>query len=122
MFRFESENLTNWPPMLGYMDDGIVWRIPPENMNDTYLTNPRGYYCPTYFYDGTDPYPKTYMHGAGYFLPWWSLPCIYQQNFQVDGFYVLGFLNTSTSILSYITNLIKSLFLFCIIERERARE
>jgi hypothetical protein len=73
--------------MLGYMDQGIVWRIPPQDMNDTYLTNPRAYYCPMYFYDGTDPYPETYMHGAGYFLPWWAVICIYQQSFQVDFYF-----------------------------------
>jgi len=65
------------------MDEGIVWRIPAQDMRLTYISNPKAYHCPTYFYDGTDPYPKNYMHGAGYFLPWWSLPCIYQQNFQV---------------------------------------
>ncbi len=81
--RMESQNETNWPPLLGQMDKGICWRIPPQDMNATYLTNARAYYSPTYFYDGKDPYPEFYMHGAGYFLPWWSLPCIYQQNFQV---------------------------------------
>ena len=83
IFRFEAGEKMNWPPMLGYMDKGIVWRAPPQDMNQTYLSNPKAYYCPNYFYDGSDPYPDNYMHGAGYFLPWWSLPCIYQQNFQV---------------------------------------
>ena len=87
--RFETTERPNWPPMLGYMDQGIVWRIPPQEMNDTYLTNPRAYYCPMYFYDGTDPYPETYMHGAGYFLPWWAVACIYQQSFQVDFYFLL---------------------------------
>ena len=54
--------------MLGYMDQGIVWRIPPQDMDQAYLTNPRAYYCPMYFYDGTDPYPETYMHGANIFF------------------------------------------------------
>jgi hypothetical protein len=72
--------------MLGYLDVGKVWRAPARYMNDKYLTNPRSYYCPLYFYDGATPYPKTYMHGAGYFLPWWVVPCIYQQSFQVTCF------------------------------------
>jgi len=79
----ESKEKSNWPPMLGYLDKGILWRVPLQKRRDTYLNNPRSYYCPTYFYDETDPYPENYMHGAGYFLPWWSLACIYQQNFQV---------------------------------------
>jgi hypothetical protein len=82
--RSEIKGKPNWPPMLGYMDKGVVWRIPSEEMNQTYLTNPRAYYCPMYFYDGTNPYPETYMHGAGYFLPWWAVPCVYQQSFQVN--------------------------------------
>jgi hypothetical protein len=70
--------------MLGRLENSTVWRIPLQNMNDTYLTNPKEYYCPLYFYDGRDPYPENYMHGAGYLLPWWAVSCIYQQSFQVD--------------------------------------
>ena len=79
----ESDDKPNWPPLIGYVDFGIVWRVPARFMNNIYLINPRSYFCPTYFYDGKDPYPKYYMHGAGYFMPWWAVPCIYQENFQV---------------------------------------
>ena len=74
--------------MLGYVDKGEVWRIPVDEMNDKYIRNPRSYYCPTYFYNDEMPYPETYFHGAGYFLPWWAVECVYQQSFQVIYFLI----------------------------------
>ena len=41
------------------------------------------YECPSYFHNGIGLYPS-YMQGAGYFMPWWALSCIYQQSLQVE--------------------------------------
>jgi hypothetical protein len=59
----------------------LVVKIAEEQMNDMYA--PKAFYeCPTYFHNGNGLYPA-YMQGAGYFLPWWAIPCIYQESFKV---------------------------------------
>jgi hypothetical protein len=67
-----SENTPNWPPLLGHIVIGeVALKVPGRFSDLKYLPNPKvNYYCPSYFYDGKDPYPKSFMHGAGYFLPW----------------------------------------------------
>jgi len=82
-YRFDLDGKSHWPPMLGDMlDQSPVVKILPENMNDKYA--PKAWYeCPTYFHNGEGVYPS-YMQGAGYFLPWWAIACIYQQSFQVN--------------------------------------
>ena len=68
--------------MLGDMlDQSVVVKIPDYLLNEKYA--PKTFYeCPTYFHNGDGVYPS-YMQGAGYFMPWWALSCIYQQSFQV---------------------------------------
>lgn len=76
-----------WPPMLGHLlPNSQIFRIPLSRIHDRYA--PREYYvCPTYFYNGTGNYPS-YMQGAGYFLPWWVLQCIYEQSIELPYFFI----------------------------------
>ena len=41
---------------------------------------------PTYF--TSESMYRDFMSGAGYVLPWWALPCLYQQSFQLPYFFV----------------------------------
>jgi len=68
------------------LSDSPVVKIPESNMNDAYA--PKTFYeCPSYFHDGKGFYPA-YMQGAGYFLPWWSLACLYQQSLELPYFFI----------------------------------
>jgi len=63
-----------------------VFKIPLSRIHDRYA--PREYYvCPTYLFNGTGNYPS-YMQGAGYVLPWWSLQCIYEQSLELPYFFI----------------------------------
>ena len=42
--------------------------------------------CAPYFFNAT-AYP-TYPSGAGYLMPWWSVPCLYSEGLNVPYFYI----------------------------------
>jgi len=65
------------------LDYQVVPGIPKELMKEKYSPKTWLYECPTYFHSGNKFYPN-YLQGAGYFIPWWSISCLYQQSFHVS--------------------------------------
>jgi hypothetical protein len=76
----------NRPPILGRLHmNPFVVHIPANNINNTYAIR-ENYQVPKYFLKEIR-YPK-FMSGAGYILPWWTLPCIYQQSLVLPYYFV----------------------------------
>jgi hypothetical protein len=62
-----------------------VITIPAQDMNNTYASK-ENYQAPKYFTNETT-YPH-FVSGAGYILPWWTLPCLYQQSLVLPYFFI----------------------------------